>query len=352
MEQQSGNGVLEDFRIEFVECWHRVPNKGFFLALLVAWLALFQFLGNSTLGYIPTPSLLQWMHAAYKPSHDPGANDDSYGRWIPFVVLALFWWKRKQLTALRLETWWPSLVLLAFALVVHLAGYMIQQPKLSIMAMFIGIYALMGLAWGGEWLRESFFPFILFAFCVPLGWAGVSLTFPLRMTVMRVVELICNNLLAIDVIRDGTALKDPSGRYAYEVAAACSGLRSLIATLAIAVIFAMISFRSWWRRALLIGSAVPFAVLGNVARMLAIVIAAEIWGQNGGKAVDEGGPGGVFALLPYIPAFAGLLLLGRLLEEPRPKLAPRSQNSGAEQPAPMDGAGSGVRGSAQAVGPA
>ena len=103
MENQSANGILEDFRIEFLDCWYRMPNKGFFLVLLVAWLALFQFLGNSTLGYIPTPSLLKWMHEAYQPSHDPGANDDSYGRWIPFIVLGLFWWKRKQLMALPMR---------------------------------------------------------------------------------------------------------------------------------------------------------------------------------------------------------------------------------------------------------
>jgi len=38
------------------------PNKAFFFLLLAAWLALFHFLGNSVLGYIRTPSLLQWMY--------------------------------------------------------------------------------------------------------------------------------------------------------------------------------------------------------------------------------------------------------------------------------------------------
>ena len=41
MEKQPGNGILEEFRIEFADCWQRVPNKGFFLVLLTAWLALF-----------------------------------------------------------------------------------------------------------------------------------------------------------------------------------------------------------------------------------------------------------------------------------------------------------------------
>ena len=102
---------------------------------------------------------------------------------------------------------------------------------------------------------------------------------------------------------------------------------------------------------MLIGSALPFAVLGNVVRMMAIVIAAEIWGQNAGKSVDEGGPGGVFALLPYIPAFAGLLILGRFLEEPRPKSPLSSQKDSAEQPAPLGEAGPRVEGDAQAARP-
>ena len=31
----------------------------------------------------------------------------------------------------------------------------------GIIALFTGIYGLMGLAWGREWLRHSFFPFFL-----------------------------------------------------------------------------------------------------------------------------------------------------------------------------------------------
>jgi len=57
MQTEPSNGVLEEFRIEFLNCWQRLPNKGFFLGLFAAWLALFRFLGKSTLGYIPTASL-------------------------------------------------------------------------------------------------------------------------------------------------------------------------------------------------------------------------------------------------------------------------------------------------------
>jgi len=48
------------------------------------------------------------------------------------------------------------------------------------------------------------------------------------------------------------------------------------------------------------------------------VIAAEIWGPEAGGYVHEGGPFGVLSLLPYVPAFLGLFLIGSLLHEPRP----------------------------------
>ena len=320
MANQPENGILEDFRIQFMECWHRLPNKGLFLVLLFAWLALFQFLGNSTLGYISTPSLLQWMHTVYT-AEDASGSDDGRGRFIPFVVLVLFWWKRKQLLALPLNTWWPGLLLVAMALVLHLFGYLVQQTHISIVALFTGIYGLMGLAWGRQWLRESFFPFILFVFCVPLGWSAATITFPLQLLVCRIVEFICHNILAIDIVREGTKIMDPTGRYQYEVAAACSGIRSLFATLAVAIIYAMLCFRPWWKRGVLMVSAVPLAVLGNTIRMMAIVLAAEFWGQGAGNYVHEGGKFGIISLLPYLAAFGGLMLLGYWLGESPSKSA-------------------------------
>src|ERR1017187_289732 len=270
MEKDTGNGVLEDFRIQFMECWQRLLNKALFLVLLAAWLALFHFLGNATLGYINTTSLLTWMRVAYSSNPDANGSDDSHGKLIPFVVIALFWWKRKQLMNLPLRTWWPGLLLVALALGLHVMGYMVQQPRISIVALFVGIYGLMGLAWGRAWLRDSFFPFFLFAFCVPLGWSAVSITFPLRLLVCRLVEWISGNILQIDILRDGTALTDPMRTYQYDVAPACSGIRSLFAIIAVSIIYAFLSFRTGWRRGLLIIAAVPLAVLGNVVRMLTI----------------------------------------------------------------------------------
>lgn len=322
MEKQTGDGILEEFRLEFVNCWQRLPNKGFFLVLLAAWLALFQFLGNSTLGYTRSASLPIWMYESLTAGGQSLFEaDEGYAVLMPLVVLALFWYKRRELLAAPNRTWWPALLLVTFALALHLLGFAVQQNRLSVMAMFAGIYGLMGLAWGFAWLRSSFFPFCLLGFCIPIGEQATRITFPLRLLVCRLVEFISHYILAIDVIRDGTILRDPANQYQYEVAAACSGMRSLTATLALAMILAFVSLRTPWKRLLMIAAAFPLAVLGNLLRMLAIILAAEIGGQELGNRVHDGGPGGIFSLLPYALSFIGLLVLENYLREPDPKPA-------------------------------
>ena len=299
----------EGLSAEIRHYWQQLPNKGFFFLLLGAWLALFQILGNSTFGYSDTPSLFQWMYGAY--SAKTVAADDSHGMLIPFVVLGLMWWKRQELLSQPLKVWWPGLVMVTLGLVLHLAGYVIQQPRVSIVALFVGIYGLMGLSWGPGWLKKSFFPFFLFMFCVPLGSLTEPVTFPLRLLVTKLVALIGQHVLAIDVVSDGTRLIKMPWQYEYEVAAACSGIRSLVAITAIAIVYAFMVFRTGWKRAILIASAFPLAVIGNTVRMLLIVVAAELRGQQAGVAVHDSA---FWSMVPYVPAIIGLMLIGRWLE--------------------------------------
>ena len=126
-EREPTNGVLENLRIDFRECWQKLPNKGFSLLLLAAWLALFQFLGNSTLGYVHSPSLFRFVLDTCNPQlvywltaldfhsvfHWMGQAEEGHIIVVPLVVLGLFWWKRKELMALPLALWAPGLWVLA-----------------------------------------------------------------------------------------------------------------------------------------------------------------------------------------------------------------------------------------------
>jgi len=295
---------------EIRACWHALPDKGLFFGLLAAWLLLFQFLGNSSFGYIPTPSLFQWMFVVY--NRESVVADDAHGNLIPFLVLGLLWWKRKELLSQPMNTWWPGLALVGLGLLAHALGFIVQQPRLSIVGLFTGIYGLTGVVWGPRWLYASFFPFFLFVFMVPLGSLTERVTFPLRIMVSWIVEHLFNGVFGIGVMRQGTALLNALGTYQYEVAAACSGMRSLISIFLVAVSYAFLVFKSPWKRAAMIAASLPLAVLGNVVRLGTIVAAGELKGQNAGNYVHESA---FFSMLPYIPAFMGMMYIGQWLEK-------------------------------------
>jgi len=309
-------GWLQAFPGEFAACWQKLPNKACFFIPLVAWLLLFQFYGNATFGYIDTASLLYWMKFTY--TNPMAHGEDGHGLYVPFVVLALFWWKRKQLMEVPMRLWWPGVILLVGALFLHILGYMVQQPRLSIVALFAGIYALMGMTWGPSWLRASFFPFFLFVFCIPITSIGEPITVPLRLMVTKLVAGFCHHVLGINVIREGNFLFNASHTYSYEVAAACSGLQSLIAIFALATVYAFIFMQTGWKRALMIASALPLAIIANVVRLMDIILAAELFGQKGGDFVHNNG---ALNMVPYLPAIIGLMLLGRWLQERQPEPA-------------------------------
>jgi len=302
----------KSFWQDAVENWQRLPNKGFFFGLLAAWLVLFQFWGNSVLGYVHTPSLFSWLYDIYNSPNS--AEDSGHGDFIPFLVIILLWWKRRELLALPLQLWLPGALIFIFALAMHILAYLVQQPLFSVAALFIGVYGLTGLAWGPAWLRHSRYPFALFLFSIPLASHLNFILFPLRVLATKLAAGTAH-LIGINVLRQGTDLIDPSGSFRYEVAAECGGMRSLVAVILIATVYAFGVFRSPALRTLLILSAVPFAVLGNVVRLFTIIFAASIGGQSAGNYVHLGGPFGILSLLPYVPAVAGLFLLGRWMEK-------------------------------------
>ncbi len=306
-ETPSATSGAGGFRSDFAEFWRGIPEKGVFFVLFTAWVALFHFLGNSTFGYTRTASLFGWLNYSYHAT-----PDDEHGFIIPFVVLALFWWKRDELLKVPKRHWWPAVVLLFFALLLHIAGFVVQQTRISVISFFVGLYALMGLIWGPQWLRASFFPFVLFSFCLPVTTISATITHPLRLLATKITAGICHIILGINVIQDGTRIFDANGSYQYEVAAACSGIRSLTAIFALTTIYGYMTFKSIWRTLLIIASAFPLAVAANVLRLISIIVASEVFSPAAGKFVHENG---WISLVPYLPAIVGMLAFGHWLRE-------------------------------------
>ena len=323
-------GILDEFQTELVAAWQRLPNKAFFFALFAVWLMLFQFLGNSLLGYIHSSSLFAWMWESYMSPNEISEND-RHGAFIPLLVIGLLWWKRRDLLKGSLDVWLPALAVIVVAIVLQLMGYLLQFPQFSVMALFTGIYGLMGLAWGWGWLKKSFFPFFLFVFAVPLGNHSDFVTTKLQLLVCWLVEHFSQHVLGIEVLRNGTQLVNPSGGYQYDVVAACSGIRSLVAIFLLGTVYGFITFRSMWKRGLFMALAFPFAVLGNFIRLLCIIIAAQIGGQHAGEWVHNNT---YCSLIPYVPAIFGLLWLGGLMEKWYGVDRPYESNPAAPAPVP------------------
>jgi exosortase/archaeosortase family protein len=94
-----------------------------------------------------------------------------------------------------------------------------------------------------------------------------------------------------------------------------------MAILFVCTVYGYMTFRASWRWLLMIAVAFPLAVLGNMLRLLVIVLTADLMGQNAGNWVHENW---FFSLLPYVPAFAGVLLLRHWLD-PNRKVHPKEE---------------------------
>lgn len=297
---------------ELAQCWKRIPDRGFFLCLLFAWFAIFQFWGHCQFNYAKTPSLYEWMWGAWSTE----SLDSEQGKMIPFAVLAILWFKRERILNSMAAPWWPGLLPLGLAAVLHIAGYLIQQPRLSIFAFFLGLYSLFGVAWGFKTLRASFFPMFLFVFCMPLGTFIQNLTLNLRLLATTITYFVLHFIAGIDVVRDGTQLYDRLGAYNYDVEQACSGIRSMYALLAITTIFGLLLFKTWWRRGCIVLLAIPLAIACNVLRLVAIVVAAKAFSTHAGEIVHT-----YFGFVTYAIAIGTTMLVAKFLQEKETPLA-------------------------------
>jgi len=324
---QMEHPIVKDLR----KLWHLMPHKGVFFALFAAWTALFHFFGNSTFGHT---SMFDWMRAVYS-----GYEDDSHCSFIPLVVLALLVWKRKVLMNTPTRPWWPAVGLVAVALILHLAGFAVQQTRLSIVGFVLGLYGLTGLVWGPAWLRNTFFPMFLLLFLVPISAISESITLPLRLVATRLAVGFSNAVLGIEVFHNGSQILGPDNVPLYEVAPACSGIRSLTVLGLLMLVYAWITFRSWWRRGVMIASAVPVAILGNVLRLITVIVAGEAFSPDAAVAVEQN-----LGFLTFALGLVCMFALGRWLGEADSESEPAKTGSAPEgaaleQPRPLAAAG-------------
>ncbi len=297
----------------------RLPLKAAFgaVALLwVLWVLLFQFLGNSTLGYVETDSVFGWWFWVQTRGVDAGNlmgifdQEEAHGWFMPIVAAALIWREREAVQKLELRPAWAALGLFALALGLHFCGYVVQQTRLSVAAFAIGLFSLSGFVLGKGWMKLTLFPFGLLLLCVPLGNSAEFITFPLRLLVTKIAVGFSGGVLGLDLVREGTQIYDAARTFQFDVAPACSGIRSLVALGAIMTVYGYLSLESNWRRILMVLAAVPLAVLGNALRIIATIVVAETSGQQAGAMVEQ-----KLGFVTFAVAMLGAFAFGKLLQE-------------------------------------
>lgn len=298
--------LAEEFLVEFRAFWAWLPEKPLFFTLLGAWAVLFHFLGHCSFNFTQQPSLFAWMWGAWSAE----ALEAEHGKLVPGVVLLLLWLRRADLRATPTRRWLPALGGVALALALHVVAFTVQQPRVSMVALAGGVWCFVALVWGPGWARKTFFPFLLLGFCVPLEALGEGLLFRLRLLVTQLSVGIGHNLLGLDVLRDGTAIFNSKRTFNYDVAPACSGIRSLASLLAVTTIYGYVAFRAPWKRAVMMTLAAPLAVAGNVARITTVIILAEAFGHQTGAAAETN-----LGYVTFAVAIGLMFLVGWLMRE-------------------------------------
>ena len=257
---------------------------------------VFQFFGNATRGYIDTTSLFYWWGFQW-------ANPESESEhgWLILGLSGWLLWRNlreakspelraessenlapdSQLSALD----WRGFTALVAGLALHALGFAAQQTRVSIVAFLLCLWGVLRLGGGRRWGVAAVFPLGFLIFAIPVNLLD-SVGFALRMWVVEASAAIAH-AAGIGVLRSGTQLVSPDGAYHYDVAAACSGVRSLTAMVALSLLAGYLNFRSWPRRALVLLLCLPLVYLGNVARIVAIVLAAQLGGTKWGNIVHD-----------------------------------------------------------------
>ncbi|MCX5647383.1 MAG: exosortase/archaeosortase family protein [Phycisphaerae bacterium] len=154
--------------------------------------------------------------------------------------------------------------------VVSPAGYAYLRP-VSLIAAVAAVVLFLG---GWRLVRCTWLPIAFLAFAVPLPRRYyVGLTLPMRHLSAVVATTFLNLLHEVDATTSGAVIEilyqgqrlEP----ALNVAEACSGMRLLMAFLALGVAMAYLHDRPRWQRAVLLLSTVPIAILCNIVRVTA-----------------------------------------------------------------------------------
>ena len=258
------------------------------LLLLVAWL------------YAPILARLaaQWWN-------DPNF---SHGFFVPLFSVFVLWQDRQRLMKLTAKPAPGGLLILILALAVLVVGVMGAELFLSRISLLMVLAGLIIFFLGWDCFRAVLFPWALLVLMIPIPTLIFNqITFPLQLLASKAAATLLP-LAGVPVLREGNVINLPA--MPLEVAEACSGIRSLLSLVTLAVIYGYITEGNRWMRVSVLAlGAIPIAVAANSLRIVGTGLLVQYWDPDKAE--------GFFHLfsgwLIFVVSLAMMFLLQRLL---------------------------------------
>jgi exosortase len=245
-------------------------------------------------------------------------NDNySHGPLIPLTAAVLAWMRRRELVAAGVHPDARGLALVALGCAMQVVGIRADLFALEGWSLIAVLFGLSFTFLGRPATRVLAFP---------IGYLMFMLTFPpiLMNQISYALKEITVRLsthaaeaLGVSLQRSGMVLYLKSGELRMENP--CSGLRSLLALLATGAVFAWLQPGGWWRKGVILFSAVPIAMIGNAVRITLLIVV----GHYVGVKEATGGFHEWSGYLIYAVALVGLMGVRALLTPKRPEGASR-----------------------------
>lgn len=253
--------------------------------------------------------------------HSWGSGDWSHAYFVPLVSLYLLWQHRRELDRVRLQTYWPGLLAMltgVFSYVYFIAGF--PNHFGQGLALILTLFGLVLLMLGPKAMELCFFPIAYLIFAVTLPEKVMNaVTWPLQNLAAQGGYVMLNTFgVRTDITGNVLTVYDSKlNAYPLNVAEACSGMRMLIAFLALAGAVALVGTREWWKRVILLALAGPVALFINMVRVAVLGVLSLL------DTRLAGGEAHMFiGTLLLIPGFALFMLILLALNKAVPESKP------------------------------
>jgi len=232
----------------------------------------------------------------------------SHGFFVPLFSAFVIWQDRYRLARIPLRPSWLGLPILAAAMCVLIVGQMGAELFLSRSSLLLVLAGLTILFLGWSFFRATFFPWAFLILMIPIPAIIFNqITFPLQLLASRVAAATLP-LFGVPILREGNVINLPS--MALEVAEACSGIRSLMSLVTLAIIYGFLMEKRVWVRCVLAVASVPIAVIANSVRIIGTGLLVQYWDPDKAEGYFHASWGWIIFVVSLLLLYA----LHRLIE--------------------------------------